>query len=150
MNGKRILGIDYGKVRIGLALADPSLTIASPIGYIFNKGNKKNLAPFDALIRKHEVGTAVVGLPLNADGSMSTMAAEVQKFGDWLREQFHLEIIYYDERYTSHEAEELLREKLGIKNPKKIAETVDSLAASMILDGWFKFNSDKKTENRRK
>ena len=138
MQTKRILGIDYGRRRIGLALCSPCKTIVSPSGYIVNKGHKKNLAPFAEFIRKHDVAMVVLGLPLYVDGNESAMTAEVRVFGGWLAENFGLEVHYHDERLSSREAEDILRNDMGIKDQKKIAEMVDSIAATMILNSWLK------------
>ena len=135
---KRVLGIDYGKVRIGLALADARLTIASPIGCILNKGEKKNKVAFAELINKHDVGTVVLGLPALANGTLTPIALDVNKFGVWIENEFGLPVIYQDERLSSWAAEEEIREKMRIRDPKKIKELVDSMAASMVLSDWLK------------
>ena len=133
---KRILGIDYGRVRIGLALADARLTIASPLKYVFNKGEKKNKVTFAEVIKKHDVGRIVLGLPAHADGNLTDMAVEVKRFGGWLLNEFGLPVIYQDERLSSWEAEQEIRDKMQIRDPKKIRELVDSIAASMVLSEW--------------
>ena len=154
---KRVLGVDYGRVRIGLALADPTLTIATPIPYILNKGFKKNLPVFAELIKKHDVSKIVLGLPLGchperSEGSLLThklgnnsevlrstrndIVSEIKQFGTWLENQFGTPVIYQNERYSSQAAEEHIRDNMQIRNPKKVAELVDSMAASMVLYEW--------------
>ena len=136
MSTKRILGIDYGRRRIGLALCSPCRTICSPSGYIINKGPNKNRLPFAEFIRKNEVSEIVLGLPLYADGNESPMTAEARGFGNWLVENFGLQVHYHDERLTSAAAEDVLRDEMGINDPRKIAEMVDSMAANMVLNSW--------------
>jgi putative Holliday junction resolvase len=132
----RTLGIDYGRTRIGLAAADPTATIVSPIGYIINKGAKKNLAALADICKKHDIGAVVLGLPLLPDGTEGDMAQLVRSFGESLSAGLGLPVSYQDERLTSVAAEWELREKMGMRDPKKIAETVDSIAASMILKDY--------------
>ena len=141
---KRILGIDYGRRRIGLALSSPCRTIVSPSGYIVNKGPKKNVVPFAEFIKKYDVGFVVLGLPLYADGNESEMSREVREFGTWITDNFGLEVIYHDERLTSREAEDILRNEMHIKDPKKIAEMVDSMAANMVLNSWLQKSKEEK------
>ena len=129
----RILGIDYGRKRIGLALSDETATIASPIGYILNKGAKKNIPAFRDLVIKHNIKSIMLGMPYHADGRESEMAAEVKSLGELLGAEFGLPVVYFDERYSTKCAEEHIRNNLGIRNPKKVAELIDTTAASMLL-----------------
>ena len=132
----KIMAIDYGLKRIGLATTDSSGTISQPFMVIKNRGPKKNVAMLGFVIRQEGVEKIVIGLPLYRDGNESPMCEQVREFGELLREKTNLEIIYVDERHTSSDAEEHIRENLGITNPTKIREMVDKMAASMILSNY--------------
>lgn len=122
----RCLGIDYGRRRIGLALSDPTLLIASPLMIIENRGLKKTLLQIMDLIQKNDVGQIVVGLPLHANGDESEMSREARHFGSaFVALGFPVEFV--DERYTSFEAESI------IGNNRQSKSLVDKVAASIIL-----------------
>lgn len=122
----RYIGIDYGRRRIGLALSDPTLLIASPFQVLENKGTKKNLARLLTIMQQNDVALIVLGLPLHANGDESEMSREVRMFGQALGELGYI-VEYVDERYTSCQAEELI----GGTDPKK--KIIDKVAASIIL-----------------
>lgn len=122
----RCLGIDYGRRRIGLALSDPTLLIASPLVIIENRGIKKTTAQLLDIMRQHEVGQIVVGLPLHANGDESEMSREARQFGQAFVDLGY-SVTWIDERYTSMTAEEMIG-----KNPRR-KELVDKVAASIIL-----------------
>lgn len=122
----RYLGIDYGRRRIGLALSDPTLLIASPFQVLENKGTKKNLARLLTIMQQNDVALIVLGLPLHTNGDESDMSREVRAFGQALAEIGYT-VEYVDERYTSCQAEELI----GGTDPKK--KIIDKVAASIIL-----------------
>lgn len=122
----RCLGIDYGRRRIGLALSDPTLLIASPLVIIENRGIKKTTAQIIDIMRQHEVGQIVVGLPLHANGDESEMSREARQFGQVFVDLGY-SVTWIDERYTSMTAEEMIG-----NNPRR-KELVDKVAASIIL-----------------
>ena len=132
----RIIGIDYGKRRIGLAISDEGQTIATPAGYIINRGPAKNLTAILNLTKSTPFNEIVCGLALYPNGNESPISTETRAFGEYLRTNLGMAVTYYDERYSSKEAEEHIRENLGIKNPKKVAEMVDTMAASMVLQEY--------------
>ena len=122
----RCLGIDYGRRRIGLALSDPTLLIATPLIIIENRGIKKTVLQIMDIIQKNDVKQIVVGLPLHANGDESEMSAEARRFGDvFMALGFPVE--YVDERYTSYEAESM------IGNHPQSKKLIDKVAASIIL-----------------
>jgi putative Holliday junction resolvase len=127
----RILGIDYGRRRIGLALSDSSLSVATPFAVMENKGIKKNCAKIVEIVTQNDVGRIVLGLPLHTSGEESEMSCEVRTFGDAL-DTLGFPVEYADERWTTQTAEEALREQFG-HNHKKVANSVDKVAASIIL-----------------
>lgn len=122
----RCLGIDYGRRRIGLALSDPTLLIATPLVIIENRGIKKTVLQIWDIIQKNDVKQVVVGLPLHANGDESEMSREARQFGN-IFEKLGLPVEYVDERYTSYEAETMIGKQRQSKN------LIDKVAASIIL-----------------
>lgn len=129
----RLLGLDVGSRRIGVAFSDPEQMLATGHGFI----DRRRTEPFGAiatLAREREVALAVVGLPLNADGSEGPAAERVRAFGAELERRTGLKVAYHDERYTSVTAEETLAE--GGVTWQRRKELVDKLAAQLLLQGF--------------
>lgn len=130
----RLLGVDYGKVRVGLAVSDPERRIASPLTTCERKDNDRDARYFQDLVRDEEIALLVVGLPMHTDGREGMLAEEARKYGEWLHEITGLPVTFWDERFTSHEAEEHLR-TAGLTRAKR-KERRDRLAAQIILQGF--------------
>ncbi len=130
----RILGIDYGVRRIGLALSDPDGILASPLPVYVRADLRSDIDHVAQLVHEHEVGRIVIGLPLNMDGTIGDMADEVAVFADRLRERLKVPVVTFDERLTSEEAERVLIQ--ADISRKKRKEIKDSLAAVLILQGY--------------
>jgi len=130
----RILGIDYGHKRLGLALSDEGQTLASPLPVYQRRDIDQDLVYLTHLAAEKEVGRIVVGLPRNMDGSLGEMAKEVLAFVETLKKKTHLPIDTFDERLTTAEAERvLIQANLSRKRRKTLK---DSLAAVLILQGY--------------
>jgi len=132
----KTLCIDYGLRRIGLASTDPSGTIASPLLTIPNKGDHKNIITLTELITQHAIDRIVIGLPLYADGNQSPMSLEVNRFVTALQKHIQIPITTHPENHSSREAEDHIRNTLGIKTPAKIKELLDKFAAYVILKSY--------------
>ncbi|MDR0869282.1 MAG: Holliday junction resolvase RuvX [Planctomycetaceae bacterium] len=133
MNGK-IAGVDYGTVRMGIAVSDADRILASPYETYNRKTEKLDNEYFLRLVNEERITQFVLGLPLHLSGDISEKAKEVLKFGSRLHELTGIPVDYVDERYTSVEAEYLLRDaKLTNKKRK---ERRDKLAAQMILTAY--------------
>ncbi len=131
----RILGIDYGRRRIGLAISDEAEFLARPLDpYQRTHSFRKDLESLAQLAREFEAGTIVVGLPLNMDGSKGEMALEVEEFVAQLQAVSKIAIVVSDERLTSVEAERVLLE--GNVKRKDRKQLRDGLAATLILQGY--------------
>jgi putative pre-16S rRNA nuclease len=142
---RSILAVDYGRARIGLALADSEARIARPLSTMERVNRNEDMRRLRELVREHGVKQIVVGLPLRLDGTRGEMAEEVERFAQRVRKQIGVPVELVDERLTSWEAERLLEEvqgrlihdeKLpGSRKPKKASArmTVDAVAASVIL-----------------
>ena len=131
----RHMGLDVGDRRIGVALSDETATLASALTTVTRTGGRKDAAAVADLVRHHEVAAVVVGLPLNMDGSRGPQAEKVLGFVEGLRRRLApVPVVTRDERLTTVEAEEKLREAgLGWKERKRV---VDQAAAVVILQEY--------------
>ena len=133
----RILGLDYGARTIGVAVCDPLGLTAQPVETIFRRDENKlrrSLARLEELCREYEVEKLVVGLPLNMDGSEGERAKAARAFGEKLSLRTGLPVVYEDERLTTVEAEEILKEGRIVKEEWK--KVIDQMAASLILRSY--------------
>ncbi len=137
MSSTRIMGIDYGHVRIGIALSDPSHTIARPYEVIANNAN--TFDELNKIIQKESVCLIVLGLPLNLSGEYTQKTREVQAFADILAQQTSLPIEFLDERYTSAEALDIARQ-YGMSE-RQARGKLDKIAAAIILSQFLKKQS---------
>ena len=140
----KILCIDYGMKRIGLAASDPTGTISSPFMTILNKGTAKNIAALEQIIAKERVDMVVLGLPLKSNNEETQMSGLVRKFGTELETKLNIRVDYVNEHYSSKDAEEHIRQNFGINNHKRVAELVDKVAASMLLYDYINLTKEKK------
>lgn len=138
----KILGLDYGRVRIGLALAESSAAIAQPFGTLHRINRNEDMRRLREFVREHGVKLVVVGLPLRLDGSRGEMAEETERFAQRMRKQIGVSVEMADERLTSWQAERVLEEEFGRSSKhtqgareRKGAEkfTADSVAATIVL-----------------
>lgn len=130
----RTLGIDLGRVRIGLALADDVLRTARPLATISRKGDARDLAEIARLAAEYEVTRAVLGLPLDMNGTEGKSARWVRGFLPKLEAALGVPVELFDERLSSFEAESRLREQ-GFSS-REARGMVDEEAAAVILQGW--------------
>lgn len=133
----RVLGIDFGERRVGVALSDPTGTLASPLPTLKRRAGKRPpLAALEEMARTHEVGAIVLGLPLTPSGEESEWTRTVREVGEALGRRTGLPVHFIDERYTSVQAERAVR-GIGLpKNKREEKERVDAAAAVLILQSW--------------
>jgi putative Holliday junction resolvase len=135
----RVLGLDVGARRIGVAVSDPLGITAQGLDTLQRTNKKNDFKHLDRVIREYEVQEIVVGLPLRMSGAEGIQAEKIQAFAQDLRKHFRLPVHLWDERLTSAEANRLLRETdLSIE---KRAKAVDRMAAILILQGWMQNRS---------
>lgn len=133
----RALGIDFGERRIGLALSDPTGTLASPLETVLRRAGKRPpLARLEEIARAHAVDGLVVGLPLDLRGNETEWCAQVRAMGDELARRLSLPVAYVDERLTSVRAERALRSSDLPKRKREDKARVDAAAAALILQAW--------------
>ncbi len=130
----RYLGLDLGRARIGLALADDVLRTARPLSAVRHRSERDDLAAIAAVAAEYEVGRAVVGLPFNMDGSEGPAARHARAFAERLGVALSLPVELFDERLSTFEAETRLRDQ-GFSARDRRAR-VDAEAAAVILQGW--------------
>jgi putative Holliday junction resolvase len=131
---KWIAGIDFGTVRIGIALADPEVKIASAYENYTRRGPAADAKYFCRLARDQSIERFVVGLPVHLDGRESQKSREAREFGAWLAEATSLPVEYFDERFTSYEAEQHLL-SAGLSKKKRL-QRLDKLSAQIMLTAY--------------
>lgn len=130
----RILAVDYGSVRVGLALSDPTGTLARPLPFVPAKGDAKLAREIAALAAKEQAGLILLGLPRHMNGSLGEAAAKVQSFADALRQATKIPLQLIDERLTTVQASRQLQE-MG-KDTRAQRGRIDSEAAAVLLQGY--------------
>lgn len=129
----KILGLDIGDKRVGLALSDPSQLIATPFGYALRAKGEAESRIIE-LVLDENVAKIVVGLPLDANGALTPQAQKVQNFCRRLARRVEAEFCYVDEFLSSNQAEEMLRSKKRKHSSEK--GMVDAFSASIILQQY--------------
>jgi putative Holliday junction resolvase len=130
----RLLGVDFGAVRVGLAVSDPDRKIASPLATFERRGREADADFYCNLVRTEEVGMLVLGLPVHTDGREGQKAAEARRYGTWLAEITGLPVAYWDERFTTIQAESALW-NAGLTHKQRKARR-DRVAAQMLLQAY--------------
>lgn len=130
----RIMGMDYGEKRIGIALSDELGLTAQGFPTIVRKNRRQVLEAIGDLIARYGVERIVLGYPIRLDGSEAVQCAKVNRFAATLRASFDLPVIRQDETLTTREAEDLMREA-GLRRERR-RRSVDRVAASLILQGY--------------
>ncbi len=148
---RALLAVDYGRKRIGLAVAEEASGVASPLATIERKNRREDLRRLKEIVREQGVKQIVVGLPLRLDGTRGEMALEAERFAERLRKQLGVPVELVDERLTSWEAKQVVEEKEGRKafpqraqsarrgrrrdkkRRREATGSVDAVAAAVIL-----------------
>jgi putative Holliday junction resolvase len=130
----RLAGIDYGTVRIGIAICDPSRSWAGPLGTYTRRTEPLDRAYFQSLAERESIAAWVIGLPIHCDGQESQKSREVRDFGIWLESYTNLPVRFFDERFTSILANKLLAEAELTRKKKK--QRIDRVAAHLILEAF--------------
>jgi putative Holliday junction resolvase len=130
----RLLGLDYGSRRIGVAVCDELGMTAQGVATLIRKNRESDMAAIAELVGRYGIERIIVGYPIRLDGSEGIQCEKVNRFIRRLQTRFTLPVIRRDETLSTKEAEELLRET-GVRREKKRG-IVDRLAASIILQGY--------------
>ena len=130
----RVLGIDHGEARIGLAVSDELGMLAHPLETIHLKNTRDPLARIAAICERDRIASIILGLPRNMNGSYGPAAEKIRAFAEKLRARVTCEVKLWDERLTSVAAQRSLHE-VG-RNVKNSREIIDQVAAQIILQSW--------------
>lgn len=130
----RIVALDVGRRRIGVAISDPLGFTAQGLETLYRVNNRTDFGYFVDLAREKEVTRFVLGLPLHMSGDESRQAAYVREFGDRLNRETGLPVEYWDERLTTVEAERFLLASGVTQEKRKLA--IDRMAAVLLLENW--------------
>ncbi len=138
MQYKKIMCLDYGEARIGIAFSDYLRITSNPYQNYNSNGLQKDLQYITELANKNDVNLIVIGMPYSLDGSTNERTEATQAFGNSLQEFSGISVVYEDERLSSYEAEEILRRrKVAPKDRKK---QLDMLSAAIILEAYLNNN----------
>lgn len=139
MINKRILGIDYGERRIGIAVTDPLMIFVSPLATLQNDINF--WANFEKLISEYELEKIILGYPYKEDGSKWQVTEKIEKFAEELKKRLKIEVIFMDERYTSELAKSRIIESVTKRSKRRDKGLLDKNAAAIILEDYLKENN---------
>lgn len=133
----RALGIDFGELRVGLALSDDTATLASPLGTLRRRrGKRPPLARIEEVARENDVDVLVLGLPLDLAGEESEWCTQVRRVGKELSARLGIPVRFVDERFSSVRAERAVRTAGLPLRKREDKERVDAAAAAIILQDW--------------
>ncbi len=131
---RAIIGFDYGAKRLGVAVSDLMLTVATPYTIIQRSTLEKDLSAIKKIIEEKEVGAMVFGLPLQMNGEEGSIAAEVRKFASKVKQHIDLPMFFWDERLSSSAVESFLIKTADVSRAKR-KKVLDASAACYILQG---------------
>ena len=140
----RIMGLDYGSKRIGVAISDELGMTGQPLVTVERKNRQRDMEAIEKLIKTYDVEKIVVGYPVRLDGTEGIQCEKVNHFMGLLEARFCLPVIKWDETLSSRTAEDILREFSMCRKKRK--QTVDKLAAGIILQGYLDSLSAVKTD----
>lgn len=138
----RVLALDVGERRIGVAVSDPTGTLARPLTAIFRASRQQDFEAIARLVEEYEVERIVVGLPLSLDGSEGPQARQIRRYAQRLAQAITVPLVFWDERYSTVTAEEMLRvagkrsrrTRRGQRRPAR--GDVDATAAAVLLQAY--------------
>lgn len=134
----RILGLDVGERRVGVAISDPTGTVVRPLQTLVSSSREKGLAAVAALVDEHDVGLVVVGQPLSLDGTEGPQARRIARYALALAEHLSVPVVSWDERFTTVAAKEILSRNRSRKKRQRarVKGQVDAIAAAVILQSY--------------
>jgi putative Holliday junction resolvase len=138
---QRILSLDFGEKRIGVAVSDALNIIAQSVGTIERKGIKNDLKKIKDLVQEHDAGMLIVGLPLNMDGTEGKSANRAIDFVNELKKEINIRIEMADERLTTAQGERIFLE--ADLSRKKRKKNIDKIAAQLILQSYLDLHVQK-------
>jgi len=140
----RVAAVDYGTVRIGVAISDAMRMLASPFETYTRRGTEEDASYFQSLVTDESIALFVVGLPIHLDGQESQKSIEARQFGRWLAETTGVRGLLHDERYTSSEADAKMIDA-GLTRKRKKSRR-DMVAAQILLESFLESGKDEDDE----
>lgn len=141
----KIMAVDFGESRTGLAVCDPTELLASPAGTIFEKNTEKTLEKIAAAAQENGAQMVVVGHPLNMDGSRGGRAQRCRDVAERLTQMLEVPVVLWDERATTKTALSILGENRTYGKKRK--QVLDSVAATVILESYLAFRKNNPEED---
>jgi putative Holliday junction resolvase len=134
----RVLGLDMGERRVGVAISDPSGTVARPLHTLVRGSREEDFTAVASLVAEHNVDLVVVGRPLSLDGTEGPQARRVTRYVEALAAQLPVRVVLWDERFTTVAAGEILRQSRSKKERRRArgAGEIDAIAAAVILQSY--------------
>ena len=130
----RLLGLDIGERRIGVAISDPTGTLARPLTTVVRASRQADFQAIDRLVADYAVERVIVGLPLSLNGSEGPQARQVRRYSEKLAQALSVPVEFWDERYSSATAVEILRRKGQRRHMMR--EEIDAAAAAVVLQSY--------------
>ncbi len=143
---RRILALDLGERRIGVAVGDPTGTVARPVTAIIRTSRQEDLTAIARLLNEYQAELVIVGLPLSLDGTEGPQAQQTRRYAEHLAQELDVTIEFWDERYSSVRAEEILRGKKGKRRRRQTRGDVDATAAAVFLQSYLDANAPRQQE----
>jgi putative holliday junction resolvase len=134
----RILALDVGERRVGMAISDLTGALARPLQALTRRSREEDFAAIATVVAEHDVGLVVVGQPLSLDGGIGPQARQIARYAEALAERLPVQIVMWDERFTTMEAEEILRQRRSEKKRRQARASgeLDAIAAAVILQSY--------------
>lgn len=134
----RVLALDVGERRVGIAISDPTGALARPLRALVRSSREADFSTIAALVAEYDAGLIVVGLPFSLDGTQGPQARRVTGYADGLADHLSIPVVMWDERFTTAEAEEILRQSRGEKKRRRARTSgeLDAIAAAVILQSY--------------
>jgi putative Holliday junction resolvase len=136
--GMRVLGLDVGDRRVGVAISDPTGTVVRPLHTLARGSRTEDFVAIAALVAEHHVELVVVGQPLSLDGTEGPQARRIARYAQLLADQLAVPVVFWDERYTTAAAEEIMLQNRsrGRRRRARADGGVDAIAAAVILQSY--------------
>ncbi|WMY96977.1 MAG: Holliday junction resolvase RuvX [Arsenophonus sp.] len=144
-NNQTIIAFDFGTINIGIAIGQEIIAIAHPLTVLTTKNGNPNWSDIQKILQEWNPKIAIVGLPLNMDGTEQTISKQARKFAKILHLRFNIQVILYDERLTTKEARAYLFNIGGYQALNK--NKINALSAVIILENWLEKSLIKKSLN---
>jgi putative Holliday junction resolvase len=134
----RVLALDVGERRVGIAISDPTGALARPLQALVRSSREEDFAAVAAIVAEYDVELVVVGRPLSLDGTEGPQARRIAGYADGLADYLPMQVVLWDERFTTAEAEEILRQSRSEKKRRRARTSgeLDTIAAAVILQSY--------------